>query len=173
MKKALVVVDFQNDFVTGSLGFDKAVLLRPIIVDKIEKALLGGIDVIFTMDTHNEDYLETLEGKRLPIKHCIKGSWGWNLDDSVSIYKDKAVKVIEKPAFGSPKLGEFLKEKEYEEVELCGLVTSICVLSNAIIAKAFLPQAKVVVDARATEDASQDAKHYALECMKCVMVDVI
>ncbi len=173
MKKALVVVDFQNDFVTGSLGFDKAVLLRPSIASKIEKALLEGVDVIFTMDTHNEDYLETLEGRRLPVKHCIKDSWGWLLDDSISIYKDKAVKVIEKPAFGSPELGAFLKEKDYEEVELCGLVTSICVLSNAVIAKAFLPQAKIVVDEKATEDANVKSKHYALECMKSVMVDVV
>ncbi len=173
MKKALVVVDYQNDFVTGSLGFERATLLRPVIVDKIEKALETGAHVVFTMDTHGENYLETAEGKGLPVKHCIKGSWGWQLDESVLPYKDKAEKVIEKPTFGSVELGKYLAEQHYDEVELCGLVSSICVLSNAVIAKASLPEARVVVDSRATDDADLDNKCAALACLRSIMVDVL
>lgn len=170
MKKALVVVDFQNDFVSGSLGFDRAETLRTPIVEKIKDALENGVDLIFTMDTHNSDYLETSEGKALPIEHCINGSWGWELDDSILPYKEKGV-VIEKPTFGSLELAELLRDKGYDEVEFCGLVTSICVLSNAILAKTYLPNAKIVVDSKATEDAT--CKENALACLKMVQVEVI
>lgn len=170
MKKALVVVDFQNDFVSGSLGFEKAKTLRTPIVEKIKNALENGVDLIFTMDTHNSDYLETPEGKMLPVEHCIKGSWGWELDDSILPYKERGV-VIEKPTFGSLELAELLRDRGYDEVELCGLVTSICVLSNAILAKTYLPNAKIVVDSKATEDAT--CKESALACLKMVQVEVI
>ncbi len=173
MKRALVVVDYQNDFVTGSLGFGRAALLRPVIVDKIEKALACGTHVIFTMDTHGEDYLETAEGRGLPVKHCIKGSWGWELDESVLPYKEKAEKVIEKPTFGSVELGKFLAKQGYDEVELCGLVSSICVLSNAVIAKASLPEAHIIVDSKATDDANVAGKNAALVCLRSIMVDVL
>lgn len=173
MKRALVVVDYQNDFVTGSLGFERAALLRPVIVDKIEKALDCGTHIIFTMDTHGDDYLETAEGRGLPVKHCIKGSWGWELDEGVLPYRNRGKKVIEKPTFGSVELGEYLANQRYDEVELCGVVSSICVLSNAVIAKASLPEAHIIVDSKATDDANVDGKNAALVCLRSIMVDVL
>ena len=169
MKKALVVIDFQNDFVSGSLGFPKAETIRQPIVEKIEKALKEDTDLIFTMDTHDCSYLFTKEGEGLPIEHCIKGHWGWELDDSILPYKGKGT-VIEKSTFGSLQLGELLAKENYDEVELCGLVTSICVLSNAVIAKTYLPDANIIVDSKATEDASE--KDSALACLKAIQVSV-
>lgn len=173
MKKALVVVDYQNDFVSGSLGFDGAFGIGPVIAAKVEDALASGTDVIFTKDTHGEDYLDTPEGRGLPIEHCIKGTWGWMLDDSVIRFESKAAKVIEKPSFGSLELASFLGERGYDEVELCGLVSSICVLSNAVLAKASLPNARIVVDFKATDDADPAKKAAALLCLGSIMVDVI
>lgn len=170
MKKALVVVDFQNDFVSGSLGFEKAESIRTPIVEKIKNARENGVDIIFTMDAHGSDYLETSEGKALPIKHCIKGTWGWELDSSILPYKNFGI-VVEKPSFGSLMLGDLLKNENYDEIEFCGLVTSICVLSNAILAKTILPNAKIVVDSKATEDATN--KESALACLRAVQVEVI
>ena len=170
MKKALVVIDFQNDFVSGSLGFPKAETIRQPIVEKIEKALKEDTDLIFTMDTHDCSYLFTKEGKSLPIEHCIKDHWGWELDDSILPYKNKGT-IIEKSTFGSLQLGELLAKENYDEVELCGLVTSICVLSNAVIAKTNLPNANIIVDSKATEDASE--KESALACLKTIQVAVL
>ena len=170
MKKALVVIDFQNDFISGSLGFPKAETIRQPIVEKIEKALKEGTTLIFTMDTHDCSYLFTKEGEGLPIEHCTKGHWGWELDDSLLPYKSKAL-VIEKSSFGSKMLGEILAKGAYDEVELCGLVTSICVLSNAVIAKTALPEATIIVDSKATEDASEKAS--ALACLKAIQVSVL
>lgn len=170
MKKALVIVDFQNDFISGSLGFEKANSIRQPIVEKIEDALKNDIDIIFTMDTHDSAYLQTAEGISLPVEHCIKGTWGWELDDSVLPYKNKGV-VIEKPTFGSMALGSLLFRKDYDEIEFCGLVTSICVLSNVVIARSFSPRSRIIVDSKATEDVS--AKESALTCLKSIMVDVI
>lgn len=169
MKKALVVIDFQNDFISGSLGFPKAETIRIPIVNKINNALKNNIDLIFTMDTHDTDYLETFEGKNLPISHCIKNTWGWELDASILPFKDKAT-VIEKSTFGSLELAKLLTLNGYDEVELCGLVTSICVLSNAVLARTYLPATKIVVDPNATEDASEKAS--ALACLKAIQVSI-
>lgn len=167
MRKALVVVDFQNDFISGALGFPEAHLIRHPILKKIEKALDTGVDLILTMDTHGSDYLQTAEDKALPIPHCIKNTWGWELDNAILPYKPYAT-VIEKSSYGSIELGQLLKEKDYDVVELCGLVTSICVLHNAIIAKTALPDATVIVDPDATEDPN--GKLSALSCLKASMV---
>lgn len=173
MKKALVVVDFQNDFISGSLGFSKAQDIRPVVRKKIEDALAEGTDVIFTLDTHGDDYLETIEGRGLPVVHCIRGTWGWELDDSVKDLADRAKAVIEKPTFGSASLGRFLEEELYTDVELCGLVTSLCVLNNAVITKAFLPECRITIDSAATEDADPKVKQSALDAMKAFMMNVV
>ena len=173
MKKALIVVDYQNDFITGSLGFEAAVAIRPIVAAKIETALKEGTDVIFTLDTHTEYYLNTVEGKGLPIVHCVRGTWGWELDDSVKNYASKAKAVIEKPTFGSAELGAFVEKEGYTDVELCGLVTSMCVLNNAIITKAHLPECNITVDSKATEDADPKVKQSALDAMKTFMMKVL
>ena len=171
--KALVVVDYQNDFVNGSLAFAGAELLEPIIVGKIEQYRKSGGRIIFTFDTHGEDYLETAEGKKLPVKHCVKGTEGHKLYGKVAdcLYNDDI--IIEKGTFGSLELAEFLAGKKYTEVEFCGLVTDICVVSNAVIAKAALPESRIVVDSSACASFDNEKHKAALEVMKSVQIDVI
>lgn len=171
--KALVVVDYQIDFVNGALGFEGAELLEPIIIDKIEKCRSDGGKVIFTLDTHTEDYLNTAEGKKLPVVHCVDGSEGHALFGQLSEYVLKDDIVIKKPSFGSLELADILKENKFDEVELCGLVTDICVVSNAIIAKAALPESKIVVDGSACASFDKSAHEAALKVMKSVQIDVL
>lgn len=172
MKKALIVVDYQKDFVSGSLGFPEAEKLDEKIAAKIEACLHEGGDLVFTFDTHGTDYLETLEGKNLPVVHCIKGSDGWELYGRTGDYLQKAAAVIEKEAFGSLPLGELLKKGQYDEVELVGLVSSICVISNAVIAKAALPKAQVMVDASCTAGADRKLHEEALDVMEGLQIEV-
>ena len=171
--KALVVVDYQIDFVNGALGFAGAELLDPLIVEKIEQCRKEGGKVIFTFDTHTEDYLNTAEGRKLPVPHCIKGTEGHKLYGEVANSVKPEDTVIEKPSFGSLELIKVLQDGCFDEVELCGLVTDICVVSNAVIAKAALPEARVVVDGKACASFDKDKHNAALEVMKSVHVDVI
>lgn len=172
--KALVVVDYQVDFVNGALGFEGAEKLEPIIVQKIEETRAGGGKVIFTFDTHGENYLDTAEGKKLPVPHCIDGTEGHELFGRVAECLDlRTDLVVKKRAFGSVELAVLLKKYVFDEVELCGLVTDICVVSNAIIAKAALPEAKIVVDSRACGSGNREAHEAALKVMKSVQIDVL
>ena len=171
--KALVVVDYQNDFVNGSLGFAGAELLEPIIVGKIEEYRKKGGRIIFTFDTHGEDYLETSEGRKLPVKHCIYGTEGHKLYGKVADCLCEDDIVITKGTFGSLELANLLKDMKFKEVELCGLVTDICVASNAIIAKAALPESRIVVDSRACASFDIEKHKAALEVMKSVQIGVI
>src|SRR5690554_4163488 len=138
MKKCLIVVDYQVDFVDGSLGFKGAEKLDEIIEEKIKDQLINNQDVLYTLDTHYENYLETQEGKNLPIVHCVENTKGHEVFGNTKKYIKDAKKVFIKNTFGSLDLGNFLTTQKYDEIELCGLVTNICVISNAIIAKAAL-----------------------------------
>lgn len=171
--KALVVVDYQVDFVNGALGFEGAELLEDIIIDKIEKCRSEGGKVIFTLDTHSENYLETAEGKKLPVVHCVDGTEGHELFGQLPEYVLKEDIVIKKPSFGSLELAEILKENNFEEVELCGLVTDICVVSNAVLAKTALPESRIVVDSSACASFDKSAHEAALKVMKSVQIDVL
>ncbi len=171
--KALVVVDYQNDFVSGALGFAGAELLEPIIADKINQYRANGDAIIFTLDTHGEDYLNTAEGRKLPVPHCIKGTEGHKLYGRISECVREGDIVIEKPSFGSLEFAEKLKEARYEAVEFCGLVTDICVISNVVLAKAALPESQIIVDSRAVASFDKDKHAAALEVMKSVQVDVL
>ena len=166
MNKILIVVDMQNDFVSGSLGTAEA----RDIVTKV-RAKLDGFDgdVIFTRDTHNEEYLKTNEGKHLPVEHCIKGSWGWEIIDELKPYVKK---VIDKPTFGSTELVEYLKTKNYDSFELCGLCTDICVVSNALLIKANFYEAEVSVDSTCCAGATVNSHNSALETMKMCQIEV-
>ncbi len=113
--------------------------------EKSTKPKKNGGDIIFTLDTHNENYLDTAEGKFLPVPHCIKGSAGYEVFGKTGERIKLADRVFEKNSFGSLELGEYLRDKGYDEIELCGLVSNICVISNAVIAKAALPEAKIIV----------------------------
>ena len=169
--KALVIIDYQNDFVCGALGFAGAELLEPLIVEKIARAREEGRRVIFTLDTHGADYLDSAEGKKLPVPHCIKGTTGHELYGEVAKRVNAEDVVFEKPTFGSPELAEYLRENAFEEVEFCGLVTDICVVSNVVLAKAALPESRIVVDRMATASFDEEKHKAALEVMKSVQVD--
>lgn len=171
--KALVVVDYQNDFVNGALGFAGAELIEPTIIEKIEKYHAEHGDVYFTLDTHGEDYLNTAEGRKLPVPHCVKGTEGHKLYGGVAKRVLDGDTVIEKPSFGSMELAEKLKEPGYDEVEFCGLVTDICVVSNVMLAKAALPESRIVVDSKAVASFDKEKHEAALAVMRSVQVDVL
>lgn len=171
--KALVVVDYQADFVDGALGFAGAELLEPIILDKIEKCRAEGGQVIFTLDTHGENYLDTAEGKKLPVVHCVDGTAGHKLYGKLADCVAESDIVIKKPSFGSLELADLLKKCGFDEVELCGLVTDICVVSNAVIAKAALPESRIVVDPKACASFDSKAHESALTVMRSVQIDVL
>lgn len=173
MSKTLVVVDYQVDFVSGALGFAGAELLEPTIIEKINKYHAENCDVYFTLDTHGEDYLDTSEGRKLPVPHCIKGTEGHRLYGSVAECVREGDTVIEKPSFGSLELADRLRKAGYDEVEFCGLVTDICVVSNVILAKAALPESRIIVDSSACASFDIEKHKAALEVMKSVQVDVI
>ncbi|MFW5889125.1 MAG: cysteine hydrolase family protein [Bacillota bacterium] len=173
MNKCLIVVDFQNDFIDGALGFPEAIDIKDNIVKKIKAIRKLAGDVIFTLDTHRENYLETEEGKNLPVKHCIKGTYGHELHPEVKTLVEKEDKIFEKHTFPSIDLGVYLKEKNYEEIELCGLVSNICVISNAVIAKSALPNAHIIVDALATASADKTLHKKTLDVMKGLHVEVL
>lgn len=174
MKKLLIVVDMQKDFVDGALGSAEAVAIVDNVVDKIEN--FDG-DIIATYDTHFENYMETQEGKYLPVPHCIKDTGGWKLDEKVQAALDKKeYKTIEKLTFGSTELPEYIKanyEPEELEIELIGLCTDICVVSNALLMKANFLDTKVSVDASCCAGVTVDSHKAALTTMKMCQVNVI
>ena len=167
--KFLIVVDMQNDFITGALGSKHAEAIVPRVAEKI-KTYAG--KVIFTMDTHGENYLKTQEGKNLPIAHCIKGTRGWQICDELLPFAET---VIEKPTFGSTALPELILSfgEEIEEIELCGLCTDICVISNAMLLKAAFPEVKISVDGTASAGVTPESHNTALAAMRAVQIEVI
>ena len=174
MKKLLIVVDMQKDFVDGALGSAEAVAIVDNVVSKIEN--FDG-DIIATYDTHPENYMETQEGKNLPVPHCIKGTDGWKLDKKVQAALDKkSFTAIEKPTFGSVALPEYIKTNynpEEIEIELIGLCTDICVVSNALLMKSNFLETKVSVDASCCAGVTVDSHNAALLTMRMCQVNVI
>ena len=170
MNKVIVVVDMQNDFVDGSLGTKEAQDMLPRLVRKLD-AEKGQADFIFTMDTHAENYLETQEGKKLPVKHCIKPQKGWEIVPALQPFKAMARTIVEKPTFGSTVLPEYVKA--YDEIELVGLCTDICVSSNALLIKAFFPEKKISVDASCCAGVTPESHANALDAMKMCHIEIV
>jgi nicotinamidase-related amidase len=173
MKKILVVVDMQKDFVDGALGTKEACA----IVDNVVKKITDFDGKIFvTYDTHGEDYMNTREGKNLPVPHCIKGTEGWMLDKKVeAALAGKDVTKVEKVTFGSVDLPEFIKEYAAgEEFEVCmiGLCTDICVVSNALIVKATFPETDICVDANCCAGVTPQAHEAALMTMQSCQIKI-
>lgn len=173
MKKCLIVVDFQNDFIDGALGFDGADSIKETIINKIKEYKSQKMDVIYTLDTHKKNYLETEEGKNLPVIHCVQGTNGHKITKDVEDLIEKEDKQIIKYSFPSLELGNYLKEGQYDYVELCGLVSNICVISNAIIAKSALPNAHIVVDNLATKSFDPILHEKSLDVMEGLHIEVI
>ena len=174
MKKLLLVIDYQRDFVDGVLGFPGAEALDGPIAARIAACRAAGGDVAFTFDTHGADYLDTQEGRKLPVPHCIAGSPGWALYGETSRALDPARdKCIRKSAFPSLELGDWLRTQSYEQVELAGLVSYLCVLSNAVVVKAALPEAELTVDAACTAGPDPALHEKALDLLEALQVTVI
>lgn len=172
MKKLLVVVDMQKDFIDGALGTGEAVKILEPVKEKIRKDKAQGTDIVFTKDTHYKDYLMTQEGRKLPVPHCVKGTEGWELDGGLQELARDCT-VLEKPSFGSMELAGLAQKAGYEEIELIGLCTDICVISNAMILKAALPEAVVRVDSSCCAGVTPESHRNALEAMKVCQIEVI
>lgn len=166
MKKLLLVIDYQKDFVDGALGFPGAERLDGPIAEKIARYRSAGDDVAFTLDTHGTDYPDTQEGRKLPVAHCLRGTPGWQLYGETGKSRREEDLLLEKPAFPSLELGNLLRKKGYDQVELVGLVSYICVISNAIVVKAALPEAEVIVDAACTSGPDLRLHAKALDLME-------
>ena len=171
MKKLLVVIDYQNDFVSGSLGFEQAKEIEDYLVELITKYHDHHDDVIFTYDTHYDDYLNTNEGKNLPIVHCLENSEGWKLYGKIDALASND-KKIKKNTFGSLELGNYLKDKNYDEITIVGVVSNICVISNAIIIKADLPNTKIIVDSKGIASNDLSLQQKALDIMKNLHIEI-
>ena len=171
MKKLLIVVDVQNDFVDGALGFEKAQSIIKPIKEKILEYQRHSDKVVYTMDTHEDNYLETEEGAHLPVKHCLKGTKGHALHPELEPLLKDARGFI-KETFPSLELGQYLKEKPFASIELVGLVSNICVLSNAVIAKAANPNAKISVDAMCTASFDDDLEQKAFDVLEGLHITV-
>ena len=168
MEKILIVVDMQKDFVDGSLGTKEAQSIVPAVKDKIEN--FEG-DIIFTKDTHEEDYLNTQEGQNLPVKHCIRGTDGWELQSDLNDYALKNhCLIFDKPTFGSTSLAGCVsgiaRMAPIDQIEIVGLCTDICVISNAILLKTALPDTEIIVDASCCAGVTPQSHQNALEAMK-------
>lgn len=171
MKNVLVVVDMQKDFIDGALGTKEA----EAIVDRVAETIKGFEgDVIFTRDTHFDNYMETQEGKNLPVPHCIKDTEGWQIDRKLAALKPHGMKVFDKPTFGSVELAQYLKEdKDIESITLIGLCTDICVISNALLLKAYMPETQIKVIEKCCAGVTPQSHKNALEAMKMCQIQII
>lgn len=171
MNQILVVVDMQNDFIDGALGSAEA---RSIVSSVVRKMREFPGRVLCTRDTHGPDYPQTQEGKRLPVPHCIRGSEGWKLAPAVEA--ERREEPVDKPSFGSVRLAELLRmadrEKPIDRVTLVGLCTDICVISNAMLLKAFLPETAIAVDASCCAGSSPQAHRTALDAMRACQIEI-
>ena len=171
MEKILICIDMQNDFVDGVLGTAEARAILPAVVEKIRS---HDGPVIFTRDTHQENYMDTQEGHNLPVPHCVRGTEGWEIIPELHPFVGQA--PVDKPTFGSAELGQVLKgldrEEPVEKITLIGLCTDICVISNALLAKAFLPETEVAVDAACCAGVTPQSHKTALAAMKPCQITI-
>ncbi len=173
MKKILVIVDMQKDFVDGALGTPEAVSIVPKISEKIR--CFDG-EIIVTYDTHTEDYMNTSEGQSLPIPHCIKGQAGWELDSRVAdALSEKEYTAVEKPTFGSVRLPDIISSAaggDDFEIELAGLCTDICVVSNALLLKAHFPEVRITIDASCCAGVTPESHGAAVTTMRMCQIEI-
>lgn len=169
-KKLLVVVDMQNDFIDGALGTPEAAAVLGKVRARIERARREGETVVFTRDTHTANYLKTNEGKRLPVPHCIEGSFGHALADGLA---EEGERIFDKPTFASLALGDFAAAENFASVELIGVCTDICVLSNALLLKALCPEADVIVRADCCAGVTPERHETALDSMRACQIDIL
>lgn len=170
MSRLLVVVDMQKDFVDGALGSKEAQAIVPHVVEKIKAYEEAGQEIVFTLDTHFDNYMDTLEGKKLPVVHCVRGTPGWELMDGLREIQGRR---FEKSTFGSRELADYVMDGGYESVELVGLCTDICVISNALLIKAAVLDTPVRVDASCCAGVTPESHGNALRAMGMCHIDII
>ena len=170
--RILIVVDMQKDFIDGALGTPEAVAIVPSVIEKIKEYELSGDMIIYTKDTHFDDYLNTREGSKLPVPHCIKGTEGWQIHPALDGLRK--TDAIDKVTFGSRDLIDVIgKEENVEEITFIGLCTDICVISNVMLVKAFFPEIPLTIDAKACAGVTPESHRTALASMKTVQVKII
>ena len=168
--KTLIVIDMQNDFVTGVLGSKEAVAVLPNVKKKIDAYIAAGDEVIFTRDTHEENYLETNEGRHLPVPHCRRGTDGWQVVKEIDC---PDCEHIDKPTLGYTRWAEQFKDSSSSKIEIIGVCTDICVISNALMLKAFFPEIEITVDASCCAGVVPETHMAALTVMKSCQINVI
>ena len=169
--KVVAVIDMQNDFIDGALGTKEAKAIVPKVREKIQRYRGEGNLVVFTRDTHQENYLDTQEGQKLPVPHCIFGTKGWQI--AGGLYQE-GERIVDKPAFGSLELAEYLNTiKDLEEIELAGLCTDICVISNALILKAKMPEVRICVDPSCCAGVTPQSHDNALKAMQVCQIEIL
>lgn len=173
MKKALVVIDMQNDFITGVLGNEECMKIVPNVVKRVQKAVEDKVDIIFSQDTHQEDYLFTQEGRKLPIRHCIQDTKGWEIIPELEEIAKKNGTVFLKDTFGSRSMAEYMKDHNYEEIEMIGVCTDICVISNAMTIKSFAPESEISVKESCCAGVTPQSHRTAIEAMKACQINII
>lgn len=170
MKKTLIVVDMQNDFIDGALGTQEAEAIVPAVLARMQKAREEGETVICTRDTHGADYLQTQEGRKLPVAHCIQGTKGWEVREELKPFIDE---TIDKPSFGSVELPKLSAVREADELTLIGLCTDICVISNAMLLKAFYPEKTIRVEAACCAGVTPQSHETALRAMQACQIEIV
>ena len=173
MRRCLIVVDYQNDFVSGSLGFPEAVSLEGPIAEKIRDYREKGDEIVFTFDTHGADYMKTQEGRNLPVPHCIENTEGHRLYGQVAELQNESDRRFFKNTFGSDALYLFLKTEPFKSIELIGLVSNICVIANAVLAKTAQPETPVIVDAGCTASGDGKLHEAVLDVLAGLQVQII
>lgn len=177
MKQFLIVVDMQRDFIDGALGTAEAQAMLPAAVERIRQCRAEGAVLIATLDTHGPDYLDSAEGKKLPVVHCVRGTEGWQLHPAVRAALGEDALLVEKPSFGSVRLPQLIREQlapdEEPAIELIGLCTDICVVSNALLLKAHFPEAELSVRAACCAGVTPEKHRAALETMASCQIDVL
>lgn len=176
MQNLLIVVDMQNDFIDGSLGTKEAQAIVPRVAERIRE--FDG-QVLFTRDTHTEEYLKTAEGKKLPVEHCIRGTLGWELAEPIAkLQEEKDGLIFDKITFGSKELAAYVSSNIAQfggisAIVLCGLCTDICVISNALLLKAYLPEVPIIVDSECCAGVTPESHENALRAMGMCQIEVV
>lgn len=168
-KKLLIAVDLQKDFIDGALGTPQAQQILPAVRDRIARARAEGETVVFTRDTHGQDYLQTQEGRNLPAVHCLRGSEGWLI--APGLYAGE--RVFDKPSFGSVELAQYVRDEGFDEVELIGVCTDICVISNALLIKVFCPETEITVRADCCAGVAPESHQRALLAMQVCQIKIV
>ncbi|TKX31935.1 isochorismatase family cysteine hydrolase [Campylobacter aviculae] len=173
MEKAFVIVDYQNDFINGSLGFKKALEIKENILNHLNQIDFNTTHLLITCDTHVQNYLKSKEGLNLPIKHCIKDTFGWKMPDEFDPFLKKAHKIFYKNAFGSLEFANFINQSTYKEIYFCGLVSHICVFCNIILAFSAKPNAKLILYQDSTASFDENLQNSAFSLLKIYGVEII